>query len=79
MDSTMEDISHREIYDRLIAVEHKVDAISTDTKDVVNAFNSAKGAFLVFEWIGKLAKPIIWLVGLSTIILAAYERLKNHH
>jgi hypothetical protein len=79
MDSTMEDISHREIYDRLIAVEHKVDTISTDTKDVVNAFNSAKGAFLVFEWIGKLAKPIIWLVGLSTIILAAYERLKNHH
>ena len=79
MDSTMEDISHREIYDRLIAVEHKVDTISTDTKDVVAAFNSAKGAFLVFEWIGKLAKPIIWIVGLSTIVLAAYERLKNHH
>lgn len=78
MDCTMEDISHREIYDRLIAVEHKVDTISTDTKDVVNAFNSAKGAFLVFEWIGKMAKPIIWLVGLSTIILAAYERFKNH-
>ena len=78
MDSTMEDISHREIYDRLIAVEHKVDTISTDTKDVVAAFNSAKGAFLVFEWIGKLAKPIIWIVGLSTIVLAAYERLKNH-
>ena len=79
MDCTMEDISHREIYDRLIAVEHKVDTISNDTKDVINAFNSAKGAFLVFEWIGKLAKPIIWLVGLSTIVLAAYERLKNHH
>ena len=79
MDSTMEDISHREIYDRLIAVEHKVDTISTDTKEVVAAFNSAKGAFLVFEWIGKLAKPIIWIVGLSTIVLAAYERLKNHH
>ena len=75
----MEDISHREIYDRLVSVESKVDKIGNDTKDVVAAFNSAKGAFLVFEWIGKLAKPIIWLVGLSTIILAAYERLKNHH
>lgn len=74
----MEDISHREIYDRLVSVESKVDKIGNDTKDVVTAFNSAKGAFLVFEWIGKLAKPIIWLVGLSTIILAAYERLKNH-
>ena len=51
----MEDISHREIYDKLVAVETKVDTISKDTKDVVNAFNSAKGAFLVFEWIGKLA------------------------
>jgi len=74
----MEDISHREIYDRLVAVEYKVDSMSTDTKDVVAAFNSAKGAFIVFEWIGKLAKPIIWIVGLSTIILAAYERLKSH-
>jgi len=78
MDCTMEDISHREIYDRLVAVEHIVDSMSTDTKDVVAAFNSAKGAFIVFEWIGKLAKPIIWIVGLSTIILAAYERLKSH-
>ena len=74
----MEDISHRDIYDRLIAVETKVDTISTDTKDVVNACNSAKGACLVCEWIGKLVKPIIWLVGLSTIILAAYERIKSH-
>jgi len=74
----MEDISHREIYDRLVAVENKVDAIGTDTKDVVTAFNSAKGAFIVLEWIGKLAKPILWIVGLSTIIIAAYERIKTH-
>ena len=75
----MEDISHREIYDRLVAVESKVDKIGEDTKDVVTAFNSAKGAFLVLEWIGKLTKPILWLVGLSTIIITAYERIKNHH
>ena len=75
----MEDISHREIYDRLIAVEHKVDTISTDTKDVVTAFNSAKGAFLVLDWIGKLTKPILWLIGVATIITAAYERIKDHN
>lgn len=75
----MEDVSHREIYDRLVAVEQKVDTISSDTKDVVTAFNSAKGAFLVFEWIGKLAKPILWLIGVATIVIAAYERLKSHH
>jgi len=73
----MEDVSHREIYDRLIAVESKVDKIGEDTKDVVSAFNSAKGAFLVLEWIGRLTKPILWLVGLSTIIITAYERFQK--
>jgi hypothetical protein len=73
----MEDVSHREIYDRLVAVESKVDKIGEDTKDVVSAFNSAKGAFLVLEWIGKLTKPILWLVGLSTIIITAYERFQK--
>jgi len=73
----MEDISHREIYDRLVDVESKVDKIGEDTKDVVTAFNSAKGAFLVLEWIGKLTKPILWIVGLSTIIVTAYERFQK--
>jgi hypothetical protein len=73
----MEDVSHREIYDRLVAVESKVDKIGEDTKDVVTAFNSAKGAFLVLDWIGKLTKPILWLVGLSTIIVTAYERFQK--
>jgi len=73
----MEDVSHREIYDRLVAVESKVDKIGEDTKDVVTAFNSAKGAFLVLEWIGKLTKPILWLVGFGTVIVAAFEQLRK--
>ena len=73
----MEDVSHREIYDRLVAVESKVDKIGEDTKDVVTAFNSAKGAFLVLDWIGKLAKPILWLVGFGTVIVAAFEQLRK--
>jgi len=73
----MEDVSHREIYDRLVAVESKVDKIGEDTKDVVTAFNSAKGAFLVLEWIGKLTKPILWLIGFGTVIVAAFEQLRK--
>ena len=73
----MEDVSHREIYDRLVAVESKVDKIGEDTKDVVTAFNSAKGAFLVLDWIGKLAKPILWLIGFGTVIVAAFEQLRK--
>ena len=73
----MEDVSHREIYDRLVAVETKVDKIGEDTKDVVTAFNSAKGAYLVLDWIGKLAKPIVWLMGFGTVIVAAFEQLRK--
>jgi len=65
---TEETISHREIYDRLIAVEHKVDRIDQATADVVSAFNAAQGAFTVLEWLGKLAKPIIWIGGGMTAV-----------
>ena len=73
----MEDVSHREIYDRLIAVENKVDSLATDTKDVVTAFNSAKGAFLVLDWIGKLAKPVLWVIGAGTLVMAAFEQFRK--
>jgi hypothetical protein len=36
-----EDITHREIYDRLVAVEGKVDALTASTKDVTAAFAAA--------------------------------------
>lgn len=57
-----EDISHKEIYDRLVAVESKVDKVAKDTEDVVSAFKAASGAFVVLEWLAKVAKPILWIV-----------------
>lgn len=62
------EVSHREIYDRLLAVEAKVDNIEKNTKDVVNAFAAAQSAFLVLEWLGKLAKPILFI---GTCVTAA--------
>lgn len=55
----MEDISHKQIYERLLAVEAKVDKLDKSTEAVVQAFNAAQGAFLVLEWIAKAVKPII--------------------
>lgn len=60
----MSEVSHNEIYERLIAVESKVDKVAQDTKDVVDAFHAAQGAFIVLEWIAKAAKPIIFIVGI---------------
>jgi hypothetical protein len=56
--------SHSAIYDRLVAVEAKVDKVSKDTVDVVSAFHAAQGAFTVLDWIAKAAKPIIWICGI---------------
>ncbi len=73
----MEDISHREIYDRLIAVEKKVDRVEENTKGIVQAFEAAKGAFLVLEWLAKLAKPILWIAACGGVVYSFYLSSKN--
>lgn len=72
----MSEISHNEIYERLIAVEAKVDKVAQDTKDMVDAFHAAKGAFVVLEWLAKVAKLVL-IVGafFSAIWLAVENKL----
>lgn len=70
------DVTHREIYDRLVAVETKVDAIAGGTKDVVVAFAAAQGAFTVLETLSKLAKPLLWIGGLVTAVVAFWDHFK---
>ena len=74
----MEDISHKEIYDRLVQVEQKVDKIDSNTKDMVNAFNAASGAFTVLEWLAKAVKPILILVAFVGAIYATVEHKITH-
>ena len=64
----MDTITHKEIYDRLVQVEQKVDNLDSKTEEVVKAFGAAKGAFLVLEFIGKLAKPILWVIGVGSAV-----------
>jgi len=70
-----EDVSPREIYDRLVAVEAKVDRIDKNTQGVVSAFASASGAFVVLEFLGKLVKPVLWIIGVSTVVSAIWQEL----
>ena len=67
----MEDISHKEIYDRLVQVEQKVDKIDSNTKNMVNAFNAASGAFTVLEWLAKAVKPVLIVGAFFGAIYAA--------
>jgi hypothetical protein len=61
-----EDVTHKEIYERLIEVEAKVDKLSQDSEQVVAAFNAAQGAFTVLGWLASVAKPLLWIAGVVT-------------
>jgi len=62
----MEEVTHKEIYERLLAVETKVDKLNEETENVVKAFSAAEGAFTVLEWIARAAKPLLWIAGVVT-------------
>lgn len=72
----MEEVSHKEILDRLVAVEKKVDEVHTETRTMVAAFQAVDGAFTVLGWIAKVAKPLLWIGGLITAIGLMYGQLK---
>lgn len=72
------DVTHREIYDRLVAVEAKVDALSDSTRDVTTAFMAAQGAFKVLETLSKLAKPLLWIGGLVAAVAVFIQEFKSH-
>jgi len=59
-----EKVTHEQIYERLLAVETKVDSIDKNTKGLVEAFDALQGAFKVLGWIASAAKPILWVGGL---------------
>ena len=70
----MEEISHKDICERLADLESKVDSINHKTEGIVAAFEAARGAFIVLEWIGKTAKPVIWIIAVGAAITAIYEK-----
>lgn len=69
-----EEISHKEIYERLCKVEAKVDKVATDTEGMVQAFNAASGAFTVLEWLAKIAKPLLWIGGCVAAFLTLFHQ-----
>ena len=60
----MDNITHEQIYNRLITVEQKVDRIDNNTKGLVEAIEAAQGAVKVLGWVASLAKPMLWIGGL---------------
>lgn len=71
----MEEVSHKDIYDRLVAVESKVDKIDNQTAEVVTAFQNAKGAFIALDWLSRFTVKILKIgafitaVGVATTVV----------
>jgi hypothetical protein len=71
----MEEVTHTQIYNRLVVVENKVDEIDKNTKVLVEAFDAVQGAFKVLGWIASAAKPIIYIGGLIAAAGIAWQTL----
>ena len=71
----MSEISHEQIYNRLVAVEQKVDRIDKNTKGLVEAIEAAQGAVKVLGWVASLAKPMLWIGGLVMAAGAIWQTL----
>jgi len=63
-----QEVTHEQIYERLLAVETKVDSIDKNTSGLVEAIKALDGAFKVLGWIASAAKPILWV---GALIMAA--------
>jgi hypothetical protein len=68
-----EKVTHEQIYERLLAVESKVDSIDKNTKGLIEAFDALQGAFRVLGWIASAAKPILWIGGLVMAAGAVWQ------
>jgi len=69
----MSEVSHEQIYNRLVAVEEKVDRIDNNTKDLVGAIQAAQGAVRVLNWIASIAQPVLWIGGLIVAAGAVWQ------
>jgi hypothetical protein len=68
-----DEVTHKQIYERLCEVEAKVDQLDKNTQTVVAAFNAASGAFTVLEWLAKAVKPILIIGAFFGAIWLAIE------
>lgn len=53
-----------------------IQEIKTDTADMLATFESWRGAMRALEMIGKLAKPVSYIVGLCASVAAFYTAMK---
>jgi hypothetical protein len=51
--------------------------IESNTAEMLDVFESWKGAMKVLNWIGKAAKPVGWIVGMCASMAAFWTAMKS--
>jgi len=74
----MSEVSHAQIYERLVKVEEKVDRIDNNTRGLVEAIQAAQGAVKVLNWIASFAKPLLWFGAVIAGVGIAWQNFKSH-
>jgi hypothetical protein len=69
---------HIQLLNAVSALDIKVDKLAESVKGVVSAFDTVSDAFKVLEAIGKIAKPLLWIVSACTGLVVAYHWLIDH-
>lgn len=63
--------------ERMDGIEQKLDGIKTDTAEMLEFFNSVRGAFRVLDMLGKLAKPLSYIMMFVGGCVGVWLALKN--
>ena len=70
-------VTHEQIYERLCEVEKKVTEIDDNTKILVDIAKNLEGFINVCKFIGKLAKPILWLAGIVSAVVMMWQTFRG--
>ncbi|KAA5926349.1 hypothetical protein F1536_12410 [Achromobacter xylosoxidans] len=50
-----------------------IEQIRQNTQDIIDTFQALAGGFKVLQGLGRLAKPLAYIVGLVTAVITAYS------
>ena len=69
-----DDERHTDNQTRFAAVERKLDALGSDTQELLDLFRAAKGGLKVMGWVGGLLK---WTAAIAASCAAIYAFIQN--
>ena len=68
----------KRIEDGLAANTAVTEAIRVSTEELVEVFRAMQGAFKVLNWLGRLARPMSYIVALAAAGVGLLSAIKGH-